>query len=157
MAYLGPHEYLYMEISCMTHKIKPITRPYLSHMERHPKILETLSAKLSQQGKTPTLKRFRFTTCYYISTRPPPFTSTQEIPSSLTIEFLEISYSLTSLSEGSWSVPHRCLLFCPFVLLPQVPIGVIWSLQLIDDFSTSSNILLEMILGVSNFIERIHL
>ena len=108
MGYLGPHEYLYMEISCMTHKIKRITRPYLSHMKRHPKILETPCAKLSQQGKAPTLKGFRFTTRYYISTRPPPFTGTQEIPSSLTIKFLEISFTNLTFEgflAGTTSVP----------------------------------------------------
>ena len=35
-------------------------------------------------------------------------------------------------------MPHRCLLFGPFVLVPQVPIGVTWSLKLTDDFNTSS-------------------
>ena len=40
MAWLGPHGYLYMETSWMACKIMPITHPYLSHMERHPKILE---------------------------------------------------------------------------------------------------------------------
>ena len=129
---------LYMETSCMTRKIKPFTHPYLSHMERHPKILETLSAKSSQQGKILTLKGFRFTIHHYISTRPPLFSSMQKIPSSFTIEILEISHSLTWPSKGSWSVPHQCLLFGPCVFTPQVFIAMTWSLQLIDDFSTSS-------------------
>ena len=47
VAWLGPHKYLYMEASCMTRKIKPIAHLYLSHMERHLKILETLRAKPS--------------------------------------------------------------------------------------------------------------
>ena len=139
MAWLDPNKYLYMEKSCVTHKIKPITHPYRSHMKRYPKILKTLSAKPSQQGKIPTLKGFWFTTHYYISTRPPLFSSMHKIPSSLTIEFLETSHSLTWPSEGSWLVQHRCLLFSPFVLIPQVPIGVIWSLKLTNDFSTSSH------------------
>ena len=140
----GPHEYVYMKISCVTRKIKPIIRPYLSHLERHHKILETLSAKPSQYGKIPTLKGFQFTIHHYINTRPPLFSSTQKIPSSLTIEFLKVSHSLTWPSEGSWLVPHRCLLFGPIVLILQVPIEVIWSLQLIDDFSTSSKTMLEI-------------
>ena len=108
---------LYMETSCMMRKIKPFTHPYLSHMERHPKILETLSAKSSQQGKILTLKGFRFTIHHYISTRPPLFSGMQKLSNSLTIEFLEASHSLTWLSEGFRTVPHRCLLFDPFVLI----------------------------------------
>ena len=128
MAWLDAHEYLYMETSCVTCKIKPITHPYCFHMEKYPKILETLNAKPSQQGKIPTLKGFWFTTHYYISTKPLLFSGMQKIPSSLTIEFLEISHLLIWPSEGSKVVPHQCLLFGPFVLTPQIPIGVIWSL-----------------------------
>jgi len=95
MIWLGPHEYLYMETSCVIYKRKPITYPYHSHMERYLEILETLSTKPSQQGKIPTLEIFRFTTHHYINTRPPLFSDTLKIPSSLTIEYLEISYSLT--------------------------------------------------------------
>ena len=113
MAWLDPHEYLYMETSCVTHKIKPITYPYHFHMERYLKILKTLSANPPppQQGYIPTLKGFQFTTHHYISTRPPLFSSTQKIPSSLIIEFVKISHSITWHSKGSWLVPHRCVLF----------------------------------------------
>ena len=38
VAWLGPYECLNMEISYITHKIKPITYSYLSYMERFPKI-----------------------------------------------------------------------------------------------------------------------
>ena len=86
----------------------------------------------------PTLKGFRFTIHHYISTRPPLFWGTQKIPSSLTIEFSEISYLLIWHSEGSWLIPHWCLLFGSCVFTPQVFIGVTWSLQLTDNFNTSS-------------------
>ena len=107
-------------------------------MERHPKILETLSIKSPLLGQIPTLKGSQFATHHYINTRPPLFLDTQKIPNSLTMEFLEISHSLTWLSEGSWPVPHWCLLFSHCVFIPQVLIGMTWSLQLTDDFSTSS-------------------
>ena len=113
---------LYMETSCMTRKIKPFTHPYLSHMERHPKILETLSAKPSQQGKIPTSKGSQFTIHYYISTRPHLFSGTQKLSISLTIEFLETSHSLTWPSKGFWPIPHRCLLLGPFVLIHRYPL-----------------------------------
>ena len=35
VAWLDPHKYLYMETSYVTRKIKPITHPYRSHMERY--------------------------------------------------------------------------------------------------------------------------
>ena len=37
----------------MTRKIMPITHPYLSHMERHPKILETLKCQTFPVRKDP--------------------------------------------------------------------------------------------------------
>ena len=110
-------------------------------MERHPKILETLSIKSPLIGKIPTLKGSRFSIHHYINTKPPLFPSTQKISNSLTIEFLEISHSLTWTLKGSWPVTHRCFLFGPFVFISQVLFGVIWSLQRTDDFSTSSEIL----------------
>ena len=127
-----------METSCLACKIKSINHPYLSRMEKHPKILETLRARPSQQGKIPTLEGFQFTTHHYINTKPHLFPGKQKLLSCLTIEFLKISHSLTWPSKGFWPIPHQYLLFGPFVLIPQVPIGVLWSLQLTDDFNSSS-------------------
>ena len=98
----------------MTRKIIPITHLYLSHMEWCSKILETLSAKPSQQGKIPTSKGSWFTIHYYINTRPPIFLSTQKIPTSLTIEFLEISYFANLTFKG--------------LLASTTPMPSIWSL-----------------------------
>ena len=117
VAWLGPYECLNMEISYITRKIKPITSSYLSYMERFPKILETLSVKPSQQGKIPILKGFWFAIHYYINTKPPLFSGMQKLASSLTIEFIETSHSLTWPSKGFWLVPHWCLLFGPFVFI----------------------------------------
>ena len=110
VAWLGPHECLNMKISCTTHKIKPITHSYLSYMERRPKILETLLAKPSQQGKIPISKGFWFTIHRYINTKPPLFSGTQKLSSSLAIEFIETSHSLTWHSEGFWPILHWCLI-----------------------------------------------
>ena len=84
---------------------------YCCHLERYPLISETLNTKPTQQGKISTLKGSRFTTHHYISTRPPLFSGTQEILSSLTKELIEISHLLTWHSEGFSLVPHRSLLF----------------------------------------------
>ena len=48
-----------------------------------------------------------------------------------------ISHSLTWPSEGLWPVPRWCLLFGSCVLVLHVPISVIWSQQLTDDFRVS--------------------
>ena len=69
-------------------------------MERRPKILETPSAKPSQQGKSSTLKGFRFVIHHYINTKSLLFSSMQKIPSSFIKEFIEISHSLIWHSEG---------------------------------------------------------
>ena len=122
VAWLDPHKYLYMETSCVTRKTKPITYPYRSHMGRYPKISKTLSAKPSQQRKIPTLKGFWFTTHHYLSTIPPLLSGTQKIPSSLIKEFINISHLLTWPSEGSWQVPHQCLLLVPLFLLHRYPL-----------------------------------
>ena len=95
----------------ITHKDSTML-PYLPHMERHLKISETLTPDLSS--------------------------STQKIPNSINTEFLEISHSLTWSSEGLWPVPRRCLLFGPCILVLQVPISMIWSQHLTDDFHASS-------------------
>ena len=121
VAWLGPHKCLNMEISCITHKIKPITHSYPSYMERCPEILETLSAKPSQRGKIPILKGFQFAFHHYINTKPPLFSGMQKLASSLTIEFIETSHSLTWLSEGFWPLLHLCLLFGPFILIHRYP------------------------------------
>ena len=120
------------------HAQRPYYVPVSSPYGKTPWNLGNLNTKSPLQGKIPTLDASWFTTCHYISTRSPLFSDMQKIPSSLTIEFLEISYLLTWHSEGFRLAPQRCHLFGPFVLAPQVPIGVIWSLQLTDDFSTSS-------------------
>ena len=120
------------------HVQNPPTHPYLFHMEMQPKILETLNIRSSLQEKIPTLKGARFTTHHYISTRPPLFLGTQKILCSLTIEFLEISHSLTWSLEGFWLVPHQCLHFDPCVLILQVSISTIWSPELTNDFRASS-------------------
>ena len=111
MAWLGCHGYLYMETSCMTHKIKLITHLYLSHMERHPKILETLSAKPFQQRKIPTLKGFQFTIYHYISTRPSLSSGTLELSdyrvlrdfSFANLTFRRFLVSITSM-PSVWSI-----------------------------------------------------
>ena len=130
------------------HAQRPYHVPIFSPYGKTPWNLENPNSKSPLQGKIPTSEGSWFTTRHHISTRPPLFLGTQKIPSSLTIEFLKIFHSLAWPLEGFWLVSHRCLLFGLFVLAPQVPIGVIWHLQLIDDFSTSS---LKMNLLIINF------
>ena len=112
--------------------------PVSSSYRKTSQNLKNPNTRSPLQGKIPTSKGSWFAIRHYISTRPSLFSRTQKIPNSFTIDFLEISHSLTSHSEGFWSVPHWCLLFGPFVLFHRYPIGVIWDLQLTDDFSTSS-------------------
>ena len=122
---------------CLAHQVPRLHFVSFSY-GKTPYDHENPNAKYSPQGKIPTFGRSQFTTHHYINTRPPLSAGTQKIPSSLTIEFLEISHSLTWPLEGFWPVPRQCLLFSPSVLVPQVPTGAFWSLQLIDDFDISS-------------------
>ena len=122
---------------CLAHQVPRLHCVSFSY-EKTPYDHENPNAKYSPQGKIPTFGGAQFTTHHYISTRPPLSAGTQKIPSSLTIEFLEISHSLTWLLEGFWPIPRQWLLFSPSVLVPQVPTGAFWSLQLIDDFDISS-------------------
>ena len=110
-----------------------IALSYLPHMDRHPKILETVIPDLFYKERS-LLPRVSDS---YISTEPSLSWGTQKIPNSLTTKFLENSHSLTWPLKGFQLVPHQCLLFGSFVLILQVPIVVIWSPQLIDNFSTS--------------------
>ena len=96
------------------HAQRPYHVPISSPYGKTPWNLENLNTKSPLQWKIPTSEGSWFTTRHYISTRPPLFLGTQKIPSSLTIEFLEIFHSLTWPLEGFWLVSHRCLLlsFC---------------------------------------------
>ena len=134
LALTNTHVWKYLAYHAQRPYQVPVSSPYGKTAWN----LENPNTKSPLQGKIPTSEGSWFTTCHYINTRSPLFLGTQKIPSSLTIEFLEISHSLTWPSEGFWPVPHWCIMFGPFVLITQVPIVVIWSLQLIDDFSTSS-------------------
>ena len=95
----------------------------LSHMERHPIIMEILIPNTRHKERSPLLGGSRFTTHHYINTRPPLSSGTLKIPNSLTKELIKISHSLTWPSKGFWPIPHRCLLLILLFLFT----GIHWS------------------------------
>ena len=108
----GLSTHLYMEIIC-TSWPKALPRNQISYIwKSDPEYLGTFLPT----RKLPHIKGFELTLYHYINHKPYPFWGTWILPSSCTIEFLEILLSLTNLSKGLWSISHWCPLIGSFLL-----------------------------------------